>query len=122
MNSKSDKSPVELMVQEWNTIAADLGVSIETSFQVEVAPGIIVSAPVLVRNFGGRIGTLVFERYEEIGDYSNAIVEMGYGYSVLGPPFSEEYDRDTIISMLSEWEWTGDESDRPNWMKTGMAR
>ena len=61
---------------------------------------------------------LVLSDYARVEGWTDEIVREGYGYSVLSEPDSgEDYDRDVFIEVLSDWDWSGPESERPSWLR-----
>jgi hypothetical protein len=100
---------------EWREVADDLELEIVTPHEVILPSGSRILAPVFVRYFGGPKGMLVVSD-DSVVDWSDEIVQAGYGFSVLGEP-NHEYDRDVFIEVLSEWGWWGPESERPAWLK-----
>ena len=105
------------LIKKWQAARDDLGIDIVVTYEVELESGRGLSAKLLVKHFGHRNGTLIFSDAEEVWPYRNELAALGYAYSVLEEPTSDEvYDRDIFIDMLSEWEWTGDEQDKPEWV------
>jgi len=109
---------VNLLEQKWRRISKDLGIVIEAPFVVTLPEGRSIIAPVLVKNFGGRSGMIIVEDFSAVRDHTVALWDLGYGYSTLSPPSSDEYDRDSIVDMLTDWGWSGDEANRPSWLLT----
>ena len=101
---------------EWKRVANDLGLEIVSPYEVILPSGSRIRAPVLVRHIGGPKGILVVSD-DSIVDWSDEIVQAGYGFSVLSEPEpSDEYDLDVSIELLSDWGWYGPESERPAWL------
>lgn len=100
---------------EWEEVGNDLGLEIWAPYELTLPSGYLVRAPVLVRHFGGPKGMLVVSD-DSILDWGDAIIQMGYGFSVLGEP-SQKYDRKVYIEMLSEWGWWGPDSEEPVWLQ-----
>lgn len=105
------------LTQEWEIARDDLELSIVAPFKVEVGGGKAVHADVLVRNFGGRLGTLVFATADAVAPYGDALFDEGFGISVLHEPDDVKYDRDSLVRMLNDWGWTGSESAKPDWIQ-----
>ena len=107
------------LIKKWHAARDDLGIEIVAPYKVELPSGLTLTAKLLVKHFGHRIGTLVFTDVEEVWPHRRELTAFGYSYSVLEEPTSdtdERYDREVFINMLTEWEWTGDEQDQPNWI------
>lgn len=107
------------LVKKWKAARDDLGIKIVAPYEVELQSGGKLKAKLLVRNFGHRYGTLIFTDAEEVWAHRKELAALGYAYSVLEEPTTEAdelYDRDIFIDILSEWEWTGDEQDQPEWL------
>jgi hypothetical protein len=107
------------LIKEWEAARADLGIEITAPYEVELPSGRKVTAKLLVKHFGHRHGTLIFSDTEAVWPYRKELAALGYAYSVLEEPTTQTdqlYDRDIFIDMLSEWEWTGDEQRKPQWI------
>jgi hypothetical protein len=103
-------------VSYWQRAAADLGLEIVAPFTVRVADASF-EIPVLLRNFGGRLGMLLTTDYQQLKLFASALVDAGYGYSVLSDPNAEEtYSREGILEVLTDWGWTGSDHERPAWL------
>jgi len=108
------------LTAKWEEARDDLGIEIVAPYEVDLKNGIKVRAELLVRTFGARIGTLVFTEIDAVWPHRNELSSLGYGYSVLDEPTdkaNELYDRELFIDMLSEWEWTGTEAEKPSWLR-----
>jgi hypothetical protein len=68
----------------------------------------------LVPNFGSKQGTAIIteEDLDKQTRLCKVAAEQGYGYSCLETD-SDEYDRDSLIDMLCEWEWVSSEPAPP---------
>jgi hypothetical protein len=101
----------------WRQAERDLGISIETPFQLELANGSALVFDVLVKEFGAKNGTLLADDYSYVEKHAEEILSRGYTFSVyLQPNPTEMYDRDSYIEMLSEWGWCGPQQLRPRWL------
>lgn len=107
-----NKSPLLI---EWETARDDLKIEITAPYEVDLGNGRIVKADVLVKHFGGKNGTLVFTDSDKFWTHHDQLSKLNYGTSVLDDP-SEPYNRDAMIDMLSEWGWTGDDTNKPEWV------
>ena len=60
---------------------------------------------------------LIFVDYDEIKDFSDELLDAGYGFSVLGEPApTQTFDRRAFREMLMDWCWSGDPQHKPSWM------
>ena len=110
-----DKMTKSKLLREWETARDDLGIEIIAPYEVDLGNNVKIRAEILVRNFGGRNGTLIFTNSDVFWPCRDQLCNLGYGYSVLEEP-KETYDREIFIEMLSEWEWDGDEAKKPIWL------
>ena len=102
--------------EKWEKAASDLSIEVLIPFDLR-GEGINLVAEVLVKNFGGEKGTLVFKDFDEIRMNHPQLVQLGYGWSILEAA-SPNYNREVFIEMLSEWEWTGEEAGKPDWVES----
>jgi hypothetical protein len=71
----------------------------------------------LVPNFGAEMGMIVVSDPSRIAGLEQAMVQSGYGYSVMEPPLAEEpYDPSDYIDVLGDWGWTGSPDVAPVWL------
>ena len=90
---------------------------ISAPFNVAVNDGTELQAAFLVRSFGAERGMLVFRNTDEVTRHHDALLQLGYGYSVIDSPLENEpYDRDDYVALLSDWGWSGNEMERPDWI------
>lgn len=95
--------------------AGDLGLELVVPFHFDAPDGSIVEAAALLKNFGGKNGTVIFGDSREALTYGPFLVELGYGYSAMS--WSDlRYSPDIIKGILAEWTWTGSASQRPIWL------
>jgi hypothetical protein len=103
-------------VSYWQYAAADLALDVIAPFTVSLANASF-EIPVLLRNFGGRLGMLLTTDYEQLKPFAATLVDAGYGYSVLSEPaVGEAYSREGIIEVLADWGWSGPAHERPGWL------
>jgi hypothetical protein len=106
------------LLKQWEAARDDLGLEIVAPFEIDLGNNVKVLADILVKDFGGRNGTLVVTSYDVIKSYQEQLRKFGYGFSVLSEPSGEPiYDREVFVDMLSEWEWTGKTAAKPCWIK-----
>lgn len=109
--------PHTKLLNEWNRAGKDLGLQIVAPFKLDLGHGSEILAPLLVRYFGGRNGTIVVTEYATVEPHVERLRQLGYGFSTLSEPTNDDsYDRSIFIEMLSEWEWTGDPAQKPHWI------
>jgi hypothetical protein len=108
---------ISRLAEIWRTISADLGLEMEAPYQIHFTDGAVIDADLLLKNFGGDKGMLLFDDYSKIEDYTQPIIDAGYGFSVL-PRYSKSYvyDAEIIMDMLAEWTWTGPVEEKPTWL------
>jgi hypothetical protein len=101
----------------WRAAAADLGLDIVAPYRLELPDKTELEFKVLLKNFGWRNGMLVTDDWSQIREYEDAVIDLGFGYSILGP-YTERatYNRENYIEMLSDWTWSGPETDKPKWL------
>jgi len=104
------------LVNQWLSAAADLNLSIVSPLTIYLPSGRGLNAPLLLKNFGGSLGTVIFSSQSDLAGAGEELVGMGYGYSVLIPPRAPEYNRDNFIEMLNEWGWNEEAGPRPSWI------
>jgi len=99
--------------------AKELGLRIEVGKVVMLPDGARVEAQVLFPDLGAPRGTLVFDwQTTPDAQIRKAIWEAGFTMSTFGQPRpDEEFDIAGYAAMFSEWCWTGDEAERPSWLK-----
>ena len=76
----------------------------------------MLQVSVLVRDFGAVKGMLIVEDYLLLSDYQDELIDRGYGFSTMTPEVSSDYDRESVISVLSDWGWSGEEQKKPLWL------
>lgn len=105
------------LLQFWQKAASDLGLQITAPFSLLLSSGHRLEAMLLVHQFGGARGMLIFESYDEVAPYVNEIVDAGYGFSILDEPGEcEEYNKKEYIELLADWGWSGGDDSRPAWL------
>jgi hypothetical protein len=105
------------LVEKFELARDDLGLVIVAPYEVTLPSGNSVRADLLLKHFGGRLGMLVFATAGGVAPYGDDLYDLGYGISVLSEPDEVKYDRASFIEMLSDWGWTGSDSDKPAWLK-----
>jgi hypothetical protein len=101
--------------QLWAQRASRHGLSVAIPFTLSL-DGQTLTAPALLRQFGGRNGMLLVTDYALVRPHADRLVELGYGYSCLSEPKSlHEEDDEAFVDMLRDWGWSGDGSP-PAWL------
>lgn len=106
-------------VQEWQTIAKELGVRAEFGIDLRLPSGGKLVAPVRLLDFGAKRGMLLFSSSSQLGPFGNELVREGYGFSVLfelPPDRVEQIDWNVIKEVLRDWGWSGADNQMPSWM------
>lgn len=105
------------LLQFWQKAASDLGLQITAPFSLSLASGHKLEATILIHQFGGIKGMLIFTSYEEVSPFVNEIVNAGYGFSILDEPGdNEDYNKEEYMELLADWGWGGDDEGRPIWL------
>ncbi len=100
-------------LRQWHVAAADLGFKIQAPFILET-PGGTFQYFARLPEFGSENGMLiVVGKY--VGDQFHGAIECGYGITCLSE-HDEPYDRRVFVDMLSDWSWTGQASETPDWL------
>lgn len=104
-------------VAHWTKIAKALGLEIQTPATVRLSDGRTITAPILLKNFGGQNGMLLLEGVpNDIRDVGDALVAQGYGWSCLGPYDGHAVDLSSAKEALADWTWSGPQDQRPTWL------
>jgi hypothetical protein len=104
------------LLQFWHKAADDLGLEITAPFNLSLSSGCKLEAILLIHQFGGAKGMLIFTNYGDVEPYVNEIVDAGYGFSILDEPGEhEEYNKEEYIELLTDWGWCGDNDSWPVW-------
>jgi hypothetical protein len=103
----------------WRTAAKELELDIVVPYKLKTE-AFSLTAQVLLKNFGADEGLLIVSDYKIIEPYRDQIIKLGYGFATMEEPerdwpFDEE-EQEAFIEMLSEWGWTGDPDQEPEWL------
>jgi hypothetical protein len=92
-------------LKDWLTRAcSELGLAIESDFVWIAHDGRIFRPVVRIPDLGAPKGMLIFQDYDDMRPYADAIVQAGYGYSVLDQPRRDEkFDLATFREMFTDW-------------------
>ncbi|MCI5044917.1 MAG: hypothetical protein MRY72_09485 [Aquisalinus sp.] len=103
--------------EAWIEFCGKLGLEFELVCTDEIDISIDLNEVFLFKYFGAENGMLLFPDNTIIFHSSAAIIEKGYGYSVISAPVSSSsYDIQGMIEVLNDWEWTGPDSQKPEWI------
>jgi len=104
----------------WQTAAADLGIRLESPFELQ-HNGTTYWCAALLPDFGGPKGAIIACRHahDEIFDVAS---ELGFYASGLSPYHYELYERDSFSETLNDWGWFGDPSAAPAWFSGAHGR
>jgi len=107
--------PSSSFQKQWNDRAKRYGLRVEIPFVVAVGDQHI-TVPVLLRDFGPRLGMLLVTDFGLISAYADDLIELGYGYSCLSEPSGvvDPQEDASVVAMLADWGWAGSGSP-PAW-------
>ena len=95
-----------------------LGLRAELGFNLSLGEGIEVHAVARIPDLGAPKGMLVVNSFDEVKNFSQTLINAGYGYSVLSEPSEdEEFHLDSFREMFIDWGWSGEPKYKPQWMK-----
>ena len=98
----------------WSEAGKLLGFAVEAPYQATLPDGRSFSFSARLPQFGAAKGMLLSDRYEPFASAVEALIEAGFGYSVLGapdyPPAAED-----ILDVLQDWGWSSS-SPPPSWL------
>jgi hypothetical protein len=107
---------VSTLAQELWRACAELGLHAELDFRISLPGGHQVLSVARIAEVGACNGMLIFGN-DEVLKYSDALLEAGYGFSVLEEPgATQRFDLGEYKEMFSDWGWTGPLQKRPQWM------
>jgi hypothetical protein len=100
----------------WAPAAKQLGVELRGPLSVPLPTGESLKARLHVPEFGAQNGMLIFD-HPPTSRASNALIELGFGYSVFGePPAREITTQEDLAEVLRDWGWSGPAAKAPNWL------
>lgn len=109
---------------EWLERAADaLGLTVERGYEVRLPEQGMLRATARVLHLGGPMGMLVFERYDDVKQVADRLVEAGFGYTILDEPRADEaFDLQSYLEMATDWGWSGPSDSKPAWFDANSGR
>jgi len=108
-----------MTLEHWLTRAcAGLGLRAEIGFIAELPNAAQVRSVARIVGLGAPNGMLIFRRFDTVRPYVSELDESGFGFAVLDEPrLADGVDLDAAREMFADWGWSGDEADRPGWLK-----
>jgi hypothetical protein len=100
----------------WGRVSQDLNIEIVAPFELGLRDRAHIKALALVKNFGRINGMLILEDYAAAQPYVSEIINKGYGYTSNFRGSVDSYNRESIIEILRDWDWSGPEEPRPGWL------
>lgn len=102
--------------KRWGKASNDLNLKVIYNFCLVLESGYKINSELLLLGFGGEKGMLILSEFDkELFQYGKELISKGYGYSVLSN-YSDVYDRNSIIGLLSDWGWSGPKEEEPDWI------
>jgi hypothetical protein len=106
-----------LIGQFWKRAGNDLGIRVETPFELTLKDGSRLKFEVLVKDFGDKLGMLITTDHKKLDVARNELEALGYGYSTMSDYSQEDiYSVDNFKYVLKDWGWSGDPADTPTWL------
>jgi hypothetical protein len=95
-----------------------LKLEITIGHTVSLKNEVSIHATVFIPFLGGDKGMLIVNDYDDLEPYVSELVELGYGFSVMDEPRTdEEFKIESFIELFSEWGWHGDLAKKPVWIQ-----
>ncbi len=105
------------MIEFWTKAAVELKIEIMAPCSIELSNSVKIELLLFVKHFGADKGMLVASNHSVITNNSSEILKSGYGYSIFeGPSSRESYSKESIMAVLMDWGWSGDEKHKPSWL------
>jgi hypothetical protein len=103
----------EKVILAWRQAADDLQIKIQSPFVLTTTDNRNIEYELLIENFGGKLGTLIFST-DNMTEFDSA-EQFGYYCSALNPDSYSTYDKANFIDTLNDWGYYGDTLNKPNW-------
>jgi hypothetical protein len=100
------------LIDAWKTASRELEIEIISPFEINTENG-KVRYPVLVRNFGGKKGTII-ARHAYFMDYPMP-KHKDYFFSAVNADMYSHFDRKLFIETLIDWGYFGSDENKPEW-------
>ena len=98
----------------WLDASKLLGFAVEAPYHASLSDGRSFVFSARLPQFGAVRGMLLADCYESFASAAEALVEAGYGYSVLDAP-THPPSREDILDVLQDWGWSAS-STPPAWL------
>jgi hypothetical protein len=98
----------------WLDAGKLLGFAVEAPYQLKLSDGRSFVFSARLPQFGAARGMLLAEHYESFTSAVEALVQAGYGYSVLDAP-NHPPSREDVLDVLQDWGWSAS-SPPPAWL------
>lgn len=90
----------------------ELAMEIESEFNWTAKDGRVFHPVVRIPSVGAENGMLIFVNHDGLEQYSDEIVQAGFGYSVLSEPRpGTEYDLNAYKEMFADWNGESEDED-----------
>ena len=106
------KTEVIALIEAWKKAAQELKLDIVSPLKLNTDNG-IVEYPVLIKNFGGKKGTIIAPHALFI-DYPMPR-HKDYFFSAVNSDSYSIYNRAHFIDTLEDWGYYGEENSKPHW-------
>jgi len=100
------------LIKAWKFAAQELGLEIISPLKMNTE-NVEVNYPVLIKNFGGKKGTII-ARHALFMD-SPMSKHKDYYFSAVNADYYSEYNRENFIDTLEDWGYYGDKASKPEW-------
>ena len=115
--SVSTGAPNARSLSNMRRACGELALGIVTPFELVTDCGTEIKAVALLPQLGAPNGMLIFHDSSELLGCETVLVEMGYGYSVLGGGGVDEFDLESYKDMFRDWGWGRPEDPTaPSWI------
>lgn len=102
------------VIKAWRKATVDLGLKIQSPFNLKVNSGKIIEYGLLLEDFGSKLGTIIYTTFEKDDDEDEPW-KYGLFSSALNPESYSKYDRQHFIDTLNDWGFYGDKIKTPDW-------
>jgi hypothetical protein len=108
----NDNTLDEPLIKAWRIAAQELGLDIVSPISIDTGNG-EVNYPVLVKNFGGKNGTII-ARHTLFMD-NPMPKHTDFYFSAVNADTYSKYSREMFIDTLEDWGYYGDKTHKPEW-------
>jgi hypothetical protein len=96
-------------------MSAGLGIRIDMGFELKLEHGHVIHSVARIPDFGRENGMLIVNSFDQVREYSDEVIKMGYGYSVFDEGNGYDGDLEGDKDILADWGWSGDLKLKPEW-------